>query len=138
MKQTKGEAPVFKSLEIFQLASNMARHAGARQAIVSQNVAHANTPGYEARDIGSFADSLETNRSSSLKTTNPRHMTGSNIPGLAAKEFLAEGPAAPNGNTVSIETEILRSIEAEREQSRALAIYQSASNILKTTIGRGR
>ncbi len=129
---------MFKSLEIFQLASGMARHAGARQALVAENVANADTPRYKSKDIGSFRDALDATGQTQLKTTKIGHIVAGQ-PGSAARDvFLTDGPMSPNGNTVSIESELLRSIEAEREQSRALAIYQSASTILKASIGRRR
>lgn len=129
---------MFKSLEILQLASSMARHAGARQAVVSENVAHANTPNYKSKDIGSFKDAVDQRPESALRMTKAGHIS-TRQPGQSQAEiFLTDDAASPNGNTVSIETEILRSIEAEREQSRALTIYQSASTILKASIGRGR
>jgi flagellar basal-body rod protein FlgB len=49
---------MFDRLEIFSLASAQARHAAARQAVVAQNIANSDTPGYRARDIGDFADML--------------------------------------------------------------------------------
>ena len=42
----------------------------------------------------------------------------------------------PNGNSVAIEDEILRSVDAKRQHDRALAIYRSSLNILRTSIGR--
>lgn len=129
---------MFKSLEIFQLASGMAKHAGARQALVAQNVANADTPKYKSKDIGSFQNALDASGQTPLKTTKAGHIAASNSGGGARSVFETSGPMSPNGNTVSVESELLRSIEAEREQSRALAIYQSASTILKASIGRRR
>ena len=42
----------------------------------------------------------------------------------------------PNDNSVSIETEILNGVEVKRQHSRALAIYKSSMNILRTSLGR--
>jgi flagellar basal-body rod protein FlgB len=53
---------MFDRLEIFSLASAQARHAAARQAVVAQNIANSDTPGYRARDIGDFADMLRQMR----------------------------------------------------------------------------
>jgi septal ring-binding cell division protein DamX len=39
---------MFDRLEIFSLASAQARHAAARQAVVAQNIANSDTPGYRA------------------------------------------------------------------------------------------
>ena len=53
---------MFERLDIFRTAGAMARHASVRQAIVAENLAQANTPGYRQRDVASFADSLEDAR----------------------------------------------------------------------------
>ncbi|WP_284263199.1 FlgB family protein [Roseicyclus amphidinii] len=112
---------MFDRLEIFALASARAQHAAARQAVVAQNIAHADTPGYRAQDIAEFA---ETWRALQQGQSGPPRVID------------AGTPASPNGNTVSLELEMLRGIEAQRAHSRALQVYGSAMGILRTSIGR--
>lgn len=115
---------MFDRLDIFTLASARAQHAAARQAVVAQNIANADTPGFRARDIESF-DAVW------------RGMHSNRIAGGADMRMIDAGtPAAPNGNTVSLELEMLRGIEAQRAHSRALQIYGSAMSILRTSLGR--
>jgi flagellar basal-body rod protein FlgB len=45
---------------------------------------------------------------------------------------------SPNGNTVSIEMEMLESIEADRTHNRAVTIYETALGILRTSMRSGR
>jgi flagellar basal-body rod protein FlgB len=114
----------------------MAKHAGARQAVIAQNVANANTPNYKAQDLGDFRAAI--GEDVALKTTRARHISGhAREHGLRATIDEA-AIRSPNGNTVSIEQQMLKSIDADRQHSRALAVYQSSLNILKTSIGRGR
>ncbi len=47
--------PVF----LFNLASRQLQHLTARQAVISGNIANANTPGYRARDLTPFRDLLD-------------------------------------------------------------------------------
>ncbi len=116
---------MFERLEIFALASARAQHAAARQAVVAQNIANADTPGYRARDISSFDE-----------TWREMQMGGGPRDGLPVRTIDANGPASPNGNSVSLELEMLRGIEAQRAHSRALQVYGSAMSILRTSIGR--
>jgi len=116
---------MFDRLEIFDLAGTRARHAAARQAVVAQNIANADTPGYRARDINDFSETLRAMRT----------RTGSDG-ALPIRTMDAGGPASPNGNTVSLELEMLRGIEAQRAHSRALRVYGSAMTILRASIGR--
>ena len=50
---------MFEKLEIFRMAHAMSVHAGARQSVVAQNIANADTPGYAARDVRPFKEILE-------------------------------------------------------------------------------
>ncbi|MFW5654213.1 MAG: FlgB family protein [Roseicyclus sp.] len=117
---------MFDRLEIFSLASVQARHAAARQAVVAQNIANADTPGYRAKDINEFADVL--------RDLQRRPEGGGRD--LSFRTHDAGTPASPNGNTVSLELEMLRGIEAQRAHSRALRVYGSALEILRTSLGR--
>lgn len=118
---------MFDRLEIFTLAGARAQHAAARQAVVAQNIANADTPGYRARDITDF---METWRQLQSGDAAGRGQT------LPLRIIDADTPAAPNGNTVSLELEMLRGIEAQRAHSRALQVYGAAMSILRTSIGR--
>ncbi len=117
---------MFDRLEIFQLAGGLARHSAARQAVVAQNIANADTPGYRARDVADFAETW-------------RNMTAENRSGrgeMPMRVLDAGTPSSPNGNSVSLEFEMLRGIEAQRAHDRALRVYGSAMSILRTSIGR--
>lgn len=125
-------------LDIFRLADGLARHAGARQAVVARNVAHADTPGYHARDIEPFTQSyLDRGPALGLRTERPGHLPGR---GRAepASLFEAPGPAAPNGNTVSLETEMMKAVRTRQQHDMALSVYGTALGILRTSLGRGR
>ena len=54
---------MFDRLEIFSMASGLARHSGARQTLVARNIAHADTPGYRQIDLASFAESYRSDAS---------------------------------------------------------------------------
>lgn len=117
---------MFDRLEIFMLANAQARHAAARQAVVAQNIANSDTPGYRAKDITEFSEVLRGMQ------RRPERPDGA----LPLRTLDANTPASPNGNTVSLELEMLRGIEAQRAHSRALRVYGSALEILRTSLGR--
>lgn len=122
---------MFDRLDMFQMASGLARHAAARQAVVARNIANADTPGYRAQDI---ADFRTTWRQPDMQDRGgPRDL---NARGLRLVPIDAGGAADPNGNSVTLEAEMLRGIEAQRAHSRALRIYGSALGILRTSLGR--
>ena len=43
---------------------------------------------------------------------------------------------APNGNDVSIETEMVRGVDARRQHDAAMAIFRASLDILRTSLGR--
>ena len=47
---------MFERLNVFNIAYSMATHAGKRQALISENMANADTPGYHAKDIKPFKE----------------------------------------------------------------------------------
>lgn len=139
LKPIEGEAPMLQSLEIFQSAQSLARHSARQQAVVAKNIAHADTPDFKAMTL---PDQKAQTQSLQLATPTraPRqaHIVTTSSQGTLTPRVDRTAELSPNGNSVSIETEILKSIEAERSHKRAMTVYQSALTILRTSIGRGR
>lgn len=126
-----------KELNIFQTAGAMARHAGARQAIVARNIANADTPGYRAQTVAPFSDTYGTATTSvSPRVARPGHIHSQSAMSAPIDIKYSTTEPSPNGNTVSIEEEMMNSIEITREHTRALAIYRHALSVLRMTIGR--
>lgn len=122
---------MYQKLEVFQAAQAMARHAGARQALVAQNIANADTPGYRARDLHSFAEAYGAS-TGGLRTTRAGHIGAAE----AGRPFERASEASPNGNTVSLESEMLSAAEIRGAHNRALAIYGKSMDILRASLGR--
>lgn len=129
---------MYDQLEIFNLAQGLAKHAAARQAKIAGNVANADTPGYRAQDIAPFAETYQANTDSgSLRATRAGHMMSNEIDPSEIRVIDRPGPSAPNGNTVSLETEIMNATEVKHSHDLALTVYQTSLGILRTSIGRG-
>lgn len=131
---------MFGKLEIFKMSHAMAVHAGHKQAVTAQNVANSDTPEYKARDVVPFATAYEDANGSvawaSQKSTRTKHLNGSAAGQMPDPVIDKSGAGAPNGNTVSLETEMLKSLGAKRQHDRALAIYKSSMGILRTSLSR--
>ena len=110
------------SLDILRLAQSFAAHAATRQHAISQNIANADTPGYRARDVVSFSEFLEKPsdaRGDALIRPDVRPVTSS-----------------PNGNTVSLEHEMMRATEVRQSHELALGVYSTARDILRAVIAK--
>ena len=130
---------MFEKLELSRMAHAMASHAMVRQDAISQNVAHADTPGYKAKDVAPFAQTYAAEDGFAVRTTRLGHLLAS-AGGYVAQASLNESPdsQSPNGNTVSLETEMMKAAAVRQQYDLALAIAKSSSGIVRTSLGRGR
>ncbi len=127
---------MFEKLQIFQTADAMARHAATRQAVISQNVANADTPGYRARDMADFASVWNPNKSGAMRATRASHLNGAMPQQMPGARPVATTDTAPNGNTVSLEEEMVKAARTKGQHSRALAVYRSGLSVLRASLGR--
>ncbi|MFX0542063.1 FlgB family protein [Roseovarius sp. S4756] len=127
---------MFENLQIFKMAHAMAQHAGARQSVLARNIANADTPGYTARDVAPFAETYSGTASFAQRATRPGHISD-NAGGFAIETRDSEaGQSDPNGNSVALEQEMLKAVDAKRQHDRALAIYKSSLTVLRAATGR--
>ena len=129
---------MFDKLEIFRMSQGLAMHAAQRQSTIAQNVANADTPGYRARDMVSFAQTYEPQGAGTMRATRAGHLNASSGPHevVAAREVLRPGAASPNGNTVSLETEMMAAAQAKGDHDLALSVYQTSLRIMRSSLGK--
>lgn len=129
---------MFYDLNVFKTAYAMATHAGQRQAVIARNMANADTPGYQPREIEAFETAFDnTDRQTAMAATRQGHLHGVGLADQNWAEHAADPSGDPNGNGVSLEEEMLKAVEVKRQHDRALAIYRSSIGILRTSLGRG-
>ena len=125
---------MFEKLELTRMAQALASHAGARMGVIARNVANADTPGYKARDLPTFASVFKP-EGEPMRATRPGHLSaGSGMTDMIAEN--APGREAPNGNTVSLEGEMVKSVEARQSHEMALAVYRATSDVIRASLGR--
>jgi len=112
---------------LLSLAAEKARYTAARQSVIAENVANADTPGYRAKDVEPFSQFLARAQTQAGSRDDPTPAT---------VERTAFGAASPDLNTVSLETEMMNAGQAAREHDTAVAIYAKAIGFLKTALGR--
>lgn len=102
---------------IFQLASQHAEWLAARQSLTAANIANADTPGYRARDVAPFESVLDKMQLN-LTATHANHQTE---PGGRSADIGQEQEAGwditYSGNTVGLETELMKVSENGRMQA---------------------
>ena len=125
------------NLNLLSLASALAAHASARQRLIAENVANADTPGYRARDIADFSSALETGPAFQARTTRPGHIAfGADPRGFDPREQATMGAETPNGNSVSLEDQMMRAASVRQEHDLALGVYAKSLEILRTAVAK--
>lgn len=117
---------MFEPLAVNRMAHALAAHSATRQGVIAANVAHADTPGYRARDVEDFAETLRRMNAEPARTP-------------VAPRLLPVDPGqnlSPNGNSVSLDTEMVKAVEARHHFDLALTITRSVSGVIRTALGR--
>lgn len=128
---------MFEKIEVIRMARAMTDHAAQRQTIVARNIANADTPGFKAQDVVPFAETYrDTSAGFALRSTNPRHIAQPFRPAGMAQVTPDNSQPSPNGNSVSLETEMVKTAQLRHEHELSLGIYRSALDMLRTSIGR--
>lgn len=124
-------------LPVFQMATALARHASTRHRVISENVANADTPGFRARDVEAF--SHRVNQAFTPRATRPGHI-GAIQTNFRSPDSIIDRTTSPslNGNSVSLEAEMIKAAETRGQHAMAQAIYRKAHELLRLSIGRGR
>ncbi|MCQ4161967.1 flagellar basal body protein [Roseomonas sp. GC11] len=106
-----------------------------RQKVLAQNIANANTPGYQPRDLAPFASALErAGTAAALARTDPRHIAARDEPRGQRDRAAAE--RAPDGNAVSLEQQALKVAETDQAHALALNLYKSWAGLFRSALGR--
>ncbi|MGE0407925.1 MAG: FlgB family protein [Amphiplicatus sp.] len=114
-------------IKLLTMATAMARHAAERHRVLSENIANADTNGYKAKDLEPFAEAYGRAIDASE--------TGEDIDWRVVYSS-RPGAMSPNGNTVSLEDQMMRTVEAQQSHEAATAIYKKAMEILRLTLGK--
>ena len=127
---------MFEKLELTRMAQALAAQSGARMAVIAENVANADTPGYKAKDMPAFAEVYDA-AGPDMRATRAGHLTAA-ASSLLPQPDVVRGHEAPNGNSVSLEAEMVKSVEARQSHEMALAIYRATSDVIRASLGRPR
>ncbi|WP_371170477.1 FlgB family protein [Aliiroseovarius sp. 2305UL8-7] len=129
---------MFEKLNIFSKAAGLAQHAALRQSVIAQNVANADTPGYRAQDVKPFADVFQPGEAAHMRHTRAGHLDlgVATTPDDRPHTVYRPGAMSPNGNSVTLEAEMMASAEAKRDHDLALAVYKTSLGVMRSALGR--
>jgi flagellar basal-body rod protein FlgB len=112
-----------------------------RQAVLSQNIANADTPNYKPRDLKplDFKKELRGNTFDvKVAATDPRHITSGGRDGGPNMVERERRPyeTAPAGNAVVLEEQVLKVSDTLLSHRLTTELYKKHLNILRAAIGR--
>ena len=71
------------------------------------------------------------------RTTRPGHIAfGADTHGFEPREQAAMGAETPNGNSVSLEDQMMRAASVRQEHDIALGVYAKSLEILRTAVAK--
>ena len=122
------------STGIFELAERRLAWADERQQVLAQNVANANTPGYEPRDLPPF-QSVLGELSASLTETNPLHLAS--LGGAQSASHPRPAARSPDGNAVAIDEQLTQIADTDSMHELAINLYHTYMGMFRTAFGQG-
>jgi flagellar basal-body rod protein FlgB len=117
---------------LFDIASSHAQWLSLRQAAISSNVANANTPSYKAQDIEPFAKILDS-KVVAVAATDPRHITTGSTMRTQGMRKENSWEVVHSGNSVSLEQEMLKAGDINKDFSLNTAIVKSFHRMFLTS-----
>ena len=129
------------NLTIFSALAQKMRWNQARQGVLAENIANADTPGYRGKDLKafSFESALGSELDGGLKmaTTNAGHLSansgGAGVPTATSEQGYE---TTPDRNAVGIEGQMMKLASNQMDYQAATTLYSRSLNILKVALGR--
>jgi flagellar basal-body rod protein FlgB len=127
------------NIPLFSMLRTRMQWHQERQRVLAENVANADTPRFQARDL--VAPNFDPRRPATaeltLTRTNSAHLGGA-AGGTRFQLDRGNGgfEARPSGNAVSLEEEMLKVANNQMDFQAATSLYTRGLGMLKTAIGR--
>ena len=123
-------------IPLFAAMAKRMQWLSARQSVIAENVANANTPGFRASDLKpmDFAKVLGGQTGSlQLAATDPAHITASSG-SVNGSEFIQ---MVTSPNSVSLEEQMMKVSQTATDYAFTTGLYQKQISLIKDAIGHG-
>ena len=128
-------------LKLFQRMSERMGWLGARQEVLAQNIANADTPDFVPHDMKAlkFVDHLNQVAPITQARTNAMHMGGTGQPDASIDEQKTKKQyeTAPVGNAVVLEEQMVKLADAQSSYQLMANLYRKHVDLFKMALGRG-
>ena len=124
-----------KRIGLFDLAERRLAWTDQRRAVLAQNIANANTPGFKPHDLKSFAATLGGAIAIAQVRTHPNHL------GTAGATALGEvvdrtHTQSPDGNAVALDEQLMKVADTDTAHALVITIYRKYLGMFSMALGR--
>ena len=126
-------------IPLFEAITRRMSWLGERQAVLSQNIANADTPNYTAKDVKppDFAQLMASaSQRLPMTVTSPAHIIPVHEGGDFRTVAQKAGERAPNGNSVQIEEQMMKVSDTVNDYALTTSLYRQQLGLLKLVLGR--
>jgi flagellar basal-body rod protein FlgB len=121
-------------IHLFDLAAQQSRWLAVSQSVIANNVANANTPGYESQAVRPFSEVLDKTEIQ-LASTDARHLALSPTgPGAVAVADEDSWETTESGNSVSLEQEMIKAGDVRRDFALNTNIVRAFHGMLMSAV----
>jgi flagellar basal-body rod protein FlgB len=121
---------------LFDLAEKRLQWTAQRQGVLAANIANANTPAFQARDVESFASVLAGQGSLEPAVTRPGHLAGATPSGLASPTRNPAKARGVDGNSVALDQQLTKVADTETTQSLVTTVWKKYMGMFSMALGR--
>lgn len=135
---------IMENLGLMKALNAKMGYLNHRQRVISQNIANADTPGYQAKDLseidfGSLLDKVSSTKKKinvRIDSTNEMHMPapGATHGGEAKEQRKGLYEVSPSGNAVVMEQQLINSNRTMIDYNMMSNIYKKQLSMMKTAI----
>jgi flagellar basal-body rod protein FlgB len=126
-------------LPLFGMISRRMDWLSQRQTVLSQNVANADTPNFQPRDLKALDFRAELRGQMSRlapATTSQSHLVSRSIAGPNREEKQRPTETTLSGNSVQLDSEMIKVADTAIDYQMTTNIYRRQLAMLRTAIGR--
>lgn len=126
---------------LFRMMNERMGYLSERQKVLAQNVANADTPNYQARDLKKVNFFDEVRRSS--RKLQPAATQGTHLAGTQRAEHWAVQKdrrpyeTSPDKNGVVLEEQMMKIANNQADYQMSTTLYRKYLEMMKTTLSRG-
>ncbi len=111
-----------------------------RQQVIAQNMANADTPGYQSKDLtkvdfGAVLKNVSNTQHISLAKTNAAHISTGDVASAREKKDKLTYEVAPDSNGVILEEQAVKASQIRMDYNLMLNISAKQSSMYRTALG---